>query len=114
MKAVYLVFLRLEEERTIKIGALGNVSFSPGVYVYAGSAMNSVEKRIGRHFSEVENRHWHIDYFSAEANSVDYLVVPEDSSFECVLAGILGEMGEPVDDFGCGDCSCRSHMFRFQ
>lgn len=114
MKGVYLVFLRLEEEKIIEIGALGDISFQPGIYVYTGSAMNSVEKRLERHFSEAENIHWHIDYLSRVADVFDYFILPEDSSFECKMAEILSEFSTPVKDFGCSDCNCESHLFRVQ
>lgn len=112
MKAVYGVLLKLKEQEEIDIGALGVRSFSPGIYVYVGSAMNSVEKRLERHFSDVENRHWHIDYFSREAEAIDHLVIPEDSGFECKLAEIVSRLGEPISGFGCSDCNCGSHLFR--
>lgn len=112
MKGVYLAFFRLEEDRRIKIGAVGEMEFEAGLYAYVGSAMNSAEKRIGRHFSEVENTHWHIDYFSAVAEPADYLIVPEESRFECVLADAVSEIGAAVDGFGSSDCRCSSHLFR--
>lgn len=114
MKGVYAAFFRLEEEKCIEIGALGGVEFEPGVYVYVGSAMNGVESRLQRHFSGVENSHWHIDYFSREAEPVDYLVLPEGSSMECVLADAASRIGKPVRGFGCSDCGCSSHLYRLQ
>jgi sugar fermentation stimulation protein A len=112
VKAVYVIILKLEEPREIEIGALGGIKFAAGLYVYVGSAMNSVEKRVERHFSEVENLHWHIDYFSAEAEAVDFLVVPESSEFECVLADAVSRVGEAVPGFGSSDCDCPGHLFR--
>lgn len=112
MKAVYAVFLRLEEEKEISIGALGRRDFAPGLYVYVGSAMNSVEKRVERHLSETEDHHWHIDYFSSEAEPFDHLVIPEGSDLECVLADIVGELGEPMEGIGSSDCGCGAHLFR--
>ncbi|MFB6144256.1 MAG: DUF123 domain-containing protein [Candidatus Nanohaloarchaea archaeon] len=111
MKAVYALFVSLEDSRSIEIGALGEVEFEEGLYVYVGSAMNSVEKRLERHFSRVENAHWHIDYFTSEAEAVDYLVLPEDSEYECVLSEVMQELGEPVEGFGASDCSCDSHLY---
>ncbi|MFB6292147.1 MAG: DUF123 domain-containing protein [Candidatus Nanohaloarchaea archaeon] len=110
--AVYALFLRVEEPLDVEVGALGTLNFKPGVYVYVGSAMNSVEKRLERHFSSPENLHWHIDYFSERAEAFDYFVLPEKSEYECELADILSVMGEPVTGFGCSDCSCRSHLFQ--
>jgi Uri superfamily endonuclease len=112
VKAVYLAFFRLEEQKTIGIGALAELEFKPGIYIYAGSAMTNVEKRLKRHFSETENRYWHIDYFSAEAEPLDYFILPENSEYECKLADIMEEVAQPVHSFGASDCSCGSHLFR--
>lgn len=114
MKAVYALLLKLEEKREIRIGALGEINFPAGLYVYVGSAMNSVEKRLGRHFSGVDNFHWHIDYFSAEAEAVDFLTVPESSEFECVLADAVSRSGETVPGFGSSDCGCAGHLFHVE
>lgn len=112
MKSVYLAFFRLEEKKSIRIGALGDIEFPEGLYVYTGSARNSVEKRLERHFSSVENMHWHIDYFSGDAEPLDYFILPEKSRYECCLADIVSGLGTGIEDFGCSDCSCRSHLFR--
>ena len=114
MKGVYFVFFRMKKEKSIEIGALGEISFSPGMYVYVCSGHKSVEKRIERHFSEPENLHWHIDYFSEEAKATNYFILPEKSSFECVMAEILSKKGEPVESFGCSDCECEAHLFRIK
>lgn len=112
MKGVYLAVFRLQDASSIKVGALGEVDFEPGLYVYTGSAQNSLESRLERHFSSPENIFWHIDYFSEKAEAIDYFVLPESSEYECIMAAILGDIGEPVQDFGCSDCDCDSHLFR--
>lgn len=112
MKAVYLLFLEVKEQKNIEIGALGQIEFEPGTYVYVGSARNSVEKRLERHFSEVENLHWHIDYLTAEIKPFDYFILPESSEYEEWLAGKLAIYYEPVLDFGSSDSSQSSHLFR--
>jgi len=111
MKAVYAVVFNLSEQTTVEIGALGEIDFRPGMYVYVGSAMNNVEKRIGRHFSFEKKEHWHIDYFSKAAEPIDYFILPEVSEYECVLADIVSGFAEPVEDFGSSDCRCDAHMF---
>jgi Uri superfamily endonuclease len=113
VKGVYTVYFQLEEERGIECGALGEISFEPGTYVYTGSAMNSLESRIHRHFHSQENKHWHIDYFSevAEPESV-FFIFTEDSSLECLMADYFAENGESFEGFGASDCSCSSHLFR--
>ncbi|MFT4892252.1 MAG: Uri superfamily endonuclease [Candidatus Nanohaloarchaea archaeon] len=112
MKGVYLVFFSLDSRKEIEIGSLGNISFDPGLYIYTGSGRNSVEKRVERHSSSDVNSFWHIDYFSEEAEMIDYFILPEKSSYECFMARKLEEFGEPVDGFGSSDCSCNSHFFR--
>ena len=112
MKGIYLVFFRLSESKTIKIGALGELSFDSGTYIYAGSGRNSIEKRIERHFSSPENKFWHIDYFGSEAEPIDYFILPEESEYECFMAERLDYWCEPVKAFGSSDCDCNSHLFR--
>lgn len=112
MKGVYLVFLKLREQKDIEIGALGQINFESGTYVYVGSAMNSVEKRLERHFSEVENLHWHIDYLTEEAETFDYFILPETSEYEQWFAEKISEIHEPVLDFGSSDSSKDSHLFK--
>lgn len=112
MKAVYLLFLDVQRPKNIDIGALGRIKFEPGTYVYVGSAMNSVEKRLKRHFSEVENLHWHIDYLTAETKPFDYFILPEGSEYEEWLAEKLDYYCEPVESFGSSDSSQESHLFK--
>jgi Uri superfamily endonuclease len=114
VKGVYATVFKLREPKSIEIGALGELRFETGKYVYVGSAMNNVEKRIERHFSTDKKKHWHIDYFSVEAERAGYMIYSRDSEFECVLAGMMAEIGEPVDGFGSSDCSCNSHLFRLE
>ncbi len=113
VKGVYAVYFKLEKEKTVECGGLGQISFSPGTYIYVGSAMNSLESRIHRHFHSQENKHWHIDYFSEEAEPESvFFVFTEDSSLECTLAEYFSSEFEEVESFGSSDCGCNSHLFR--
>ncbi|MFQ3308553.1 MAG: Uri superfamily endonuclease [Candidatus Nanohaloarchaea archaeon] len=113
VKGVYTVYFNLEERKTIECGALGEINFEPGTYVYVGSAMNSLESRIHRHYHNQGNKHWHIDYFSEEAEPEStFFVFTEDSSLECFLADFFAEEAEIVESFGASDCGCSSHLFR--
>jgi Uri superfamily endonuclease len=109
-----MVFFSLSENIRIQIGALGEIDFEPGTYVYAGSGRNSVEKRVERHFSTDVNNFWHIDYFSEKAASADYFILPEKSDYECFMAEKLSEWCNPVEGFGSSDCGCNSHLFRLE
>jgi Uri superfamily endonuclease len=48
------------------VGALGTLVFSPGRYIYVGSALNGIEPRVSRHLrtngGHLGSIHWHIDY----------------------------------------------------
>lgn len=108
----YIVVFRLEKEKTIRVGALGEMGFKPGYYAYVGSAKRNLAKRIERHASKNKKLHWHIDYFSVEAQ---YVTARLSAQGECELAGeVHGKGGKPVPRFGCSDCSCRSHLFFFE
>lgn len=110
---IYALVLELDAAATIEIGAMGEIEFEPGVYVYVGSAMNSVEKRLERHFSRDKKLHWHIDYFTREADPVDAVVLEKDSAYECMLADALSQKATVITGFGSSDCDCESHLFRF-
>ncbi len=112
MKGVYTAFFRLQEEKNIAVGSLGKIRFDPGIYAYTGSGRSNVLKRLERHFSSSKNVYWHIDYFSVEAEPLDFFILPESSEYECILADIVGTIGDPVKDFGSSDCECESHFFR--
>ena len=113
MKGAYTVFFRLEQTRIIEIGALGEIKFESGLYAYTGSGQTNVEKRVKRHLGDSDSLHWHIDYFSRKAEPVDQFIIPGGAHLECRMAEILSELGEPVQSFGCSDCDCNSHLFRF-
>jgi Uri superfamily endonuclease len=112
VRGVYAAIFRVGSDTAVEVGTLGEIEFREGLYIYVGSAMNGVEPRLRRHFSEVENRHWHIDYFSAEAEPEDYLVLPAGAEAECRLAEAASRIASPVDGFGASDCDCSSHLFR--
>lgn len=112
MKGVYAVFFNVETNRKVEIGALGEKEFEKGLYVYIGSAMNSMESRVSRHFSRQKKLHWHIDYFSMDAEPVAWSGFLVESDWECILAETATGKAEPVDGFGSSDCDCNSHLFR--
>jgi len=117
LKGIYVLAVSISKSRAIRIGALGNVSFSKGFYAYVGSAQNSLEKRLERHLrKEAKRRFWHIDYLLAdECVAIVKAFVKEeaDKLEECITAQVLGEYGFPIDGFGCSDCGCRSHLSMF-
>ncbi|MBP2133506.1 Uri superfamily endonuclease [Methanomicrobium sp. W14] len=115
-KGIYFIVFR-NREACIKVGALGNIGFKEGWHIYAGSALGSGGlSRVERHFSLAERKdrkpHWHIDYLllSEKFRPVYAVYAPTKERFECQAAGMMAK-GKSVENFGCTDCMCRSHLF---
>lgn len=112
-RGTYVLAITLGAGSDIRVGALGTLHFSEGVYVYAGSAMGGLDQRISRHIRREKSPRWHADYLTAVADSVEAFESYPDSIPECRLASMAEECGMiPVDGFGCSDCGCRAHLFR--
>ncbi|MFW6137618.1 MAG: GIY-YIG nuclease family protein [Spirochaetota bacterium] len=60
----YVMILKNTADRTIQVGKLGMVHFRKGYYVYVGSGMGSLHKRVARHYRACKKMHWHIDYLT--------------------------------------------------
>ncbi|MEC9490362.1 MAG: GIY-YIG nuclease family protein [Halanaerobiales bacterium] len=112
---VYILKLKLEAEKKIKVGALGSKTFAPGYYFYTGTAQTNLAARIKRHYSSDKKFHWHIDYLLAEADLENDFVFELPGEGECFLARILIDHGgkTPAAGFGASDCSCESHLIYF-
>ena len=113
-KGSYCLLLRAEEDKTVRIGALGEMYFPAGYYIYTGSALGSGGlSRVSRHIRFFRERYrkpkWHIDYLMEEAVLVKTFCAETEERLECRLASALG--GACVARFGCSDCSCESHLF---
>lgn len=119
-RGAYCLCIRVEKDLVLDIGALGQLTFPQGTYVYVGSAMNGLEARLRRHLNTSRGSyrtiHWHIDYLlKAEEVSIDSIYVREsDVKIECATADVVSERGVPVKGFGCSDCRCSSHLFRVE
>lgn len=99
---------------------MGRLHFTPGRYVYVGSAMNGLKSRILRHMNTSQGIHkaihWHIDYLLKEPDvSISSVYVqPSDERVECALADKVSQRGKTVKGFGCSDCRCVSHLFKVE
>ena len=110
----YLLVLALDEALTLPVGALGEVRFPAGFYVYVGSAMANLAKRIERHRRKRKRFHWHIDYLRDQATFVDALPIRATDRLECELAEAVRALsGWSTPGFGASDCDCESHLFGF-
>jgi len=116
MRGVYILLIRISKNIREKIGSLGRIKFSKGMYVYVGSAQNNLEKRTKRHLSKNKKMFWHIDYllnnkFTKVLNS---LYKNLGKSEECSIANKLSKTEIAIPKFGCSDCNCKSHLFRIK
>jgi len=109
----YFVVLRLPRKRVIDVGRLGKIRFEPGYYVYVGSAMKSLSKRVDRHRRLRKKPHWHIDALRAAAEWYAALPILTADDLECDLARAMRNFSvEEIPGFGSSDCNCPSHLFR--
>lgn len=114
LKGVYILFLRVYSNITVRVGSLGFVSFPPGLYAYVGSAQNNVDARIRRHFKKDKALRWHIDYLlsSDRVKPLYATVFHLPKKYECKIAEFLRESGmQGIKNFGASDCRCKTHLF---
>lgn len=111
MKGSYILVIKLEKDKKIQIGKLGKIHFKCGFYIYVGSALNGLEKRINRHLKKTKKKHWHIDYLLDFAEVIDVLYKESETKIECEISSILDKQLDSVFGFGCSDCRCNSHLF---
>ena len=124
MKGSYILVIHIPEIIEITIGALDNVLFDEGFYLYIGSAMggygsNTLENRVKRHISPSNNKktHWHIDYLLAHERSIitQLYLIPSLFRLECIIAKEIMDFSDDIiEDFGSSDCKCNSHLYYFQ
>ncbi len=117
-KGTYCLCINVNKDKAIRIGALGEIEFALGRYIYIGSALNSLYPRLDRHLKhsrgEHEVTHWHIDYLLKDpVSSIESIYMYDDGKKrECTIAAKISEHGNPTQKFGCSDCNCKSHLYK--
>jgi len=113
MKGSYLLIIKLDEGREVK--TKGRVfRLRPGYYVYVGSAMNSLERRVARHFRKDKKLHWHIDFLLKDAELLRAYLIPSDKRLEEKLSLEVSKRGEPVPGFGASDIKVGTNLYFFR
>ena len=69
LNGIYALEIDLCKDVNIRVGALGNVQFKEGCYVYIGSAQRNLEKRVQRHLRKEKKLFWHVDYFLSDESA---------------------------------------------
>jgi len=74
----YQLKIKIKQNISLQIGALGVCNFPKGDYVYTGSAMRNLTQRVARHRRKNKKLHWHIDYLLThpEVELVDVISYP--------------------------------------
>ena len=111
MKGSYLLLIKLNDDRYIKYGIRKNYFFKKGFYIYVGSALNNLEKRMERHLRINKKNYWHIDFLLNFGNITNIFYRESDFKEECFIANLLKEIFLPISDFGSSDCKCKTHLF---
>ena len=111
MKGTYLLVIMLPKGTSIPIGKLGSIHFKKGWYGYIGSALNGLDQRIQRHLRKQKKMHWHIDYLLLYSKIVQAFYKESNRKEECRIAQVFQRKFTSIEDFGCSDCRCKSHLF---
>lgn len=114
MKGAYCLVLAVPCGMKIEVGSLGKLAFEKGFYIYIGSAMNGIENRVERHLKADKKIHWHIDYLTTSGFVKIHKVYIKESfeREECQIAREVSSHGLPIENFGCSDCKCISHLYK--
>jgi len=110
-RGIYLLLVYLSRDENLCVGALGEISFKAGYYVYVGSAQRYLRKRIERHVRRNKRIKWHIDYLLSQACVIDILAYSWSKEWEERIARMLAERYPYVVGFGCSDSNAPSHLF---
>lgn len=111
MKGSYILFIKLDEDKLIEYGIRKKNYFKKGLYIYVGSALNSLENRIERYLGNKKKIHWHIDYLLNYGQIINIFYRENNNREECDIANLLKKKFLPIVNFGSSDCKCKTHLF---
>ena len=102
MKGSYFLVIWLERDKLVQTKKK-SFKLNRGYYVYIGSAMNSLEKRVARHFRKDKKLHWHVDFLLKEAELLDAYLIPSEERLEEKLSGDVAKFADGIEGFGASD-----------
>jgi sugar fermentation stimulation protein A len=114
-KGSYLVIFYNHRPFKKVIGSLGEREFKKGYYVYVGSAMQALDKRIKRHLRKNKKIRWHLDHISPGCMKMEkvYPIRRRDRVEEALARCLLEICDGYVMGFGASDSGLPSHFFYF-
>ncbi|MCE8425796.1 MAG: GIY-YIG nuclease family protein [Candidatus Methanoperedens sp.] len=106
----------MRKKKDVCVGKLGRLHFRKGYYSYVGTACGTGGfKRVARHFNVASGknkiRKWHIDYLLPHSEVACAILIPTNDDIECTIAAALASSFDGIQDFGCSDCRCNTHLF---
>jgi sugar fermentation stimulation protein A len=108
----YLLILHVRDDVAMTVGSLGRVSLRKGFYIYVGSAMANLTRRLERHLRMRKQHHWHIDVLRDVAEVHALLPIRSSTRLECDIAKAMSTLADwTIPDFGSSDCRCPTHLF---
>ena len=111
-RGAYILAFDIESDAYVNVGAMGEVFFQTGSYMYVGSAMNGLSARISRHTRRRKNKRWHIDYLLDIATNVVGMPIVAATNIEARVAKLLSDSYVPyMKDFGSSDSCMGTHLF---
>ncbi len=120
LPGTYALQLVMNRPISLSIGRLGEFYFSPGEYLYLGSAWGpgGLRARLGHHLRHAGKPHWHIDWLRREAALKTIFYSTQPSRLECLWSqAVLALPGAftPAAGFGSSDCrsGCPAHLAVF-
>jgi sugar fermentation stimulation protein A len=111
----YVLVLRNDEDRRLRVGRRGPLRFRRGYYAYVGSAMGSLDARVARHLRKRKKKFWHIDAITPAPMPVEraYPIRRADRIEGALAARVESVCDSPVEGFGASDAAQDSHLFYF-
>jgi len=117
MNGAYVLLLKINSKKNIKVGRLGRIVFNKGFYCYVGSAIGrtTIENRCKRHLKKMKKKRWHIDYLIRKTEIISIVAFSSKRKIECKIAIRILKISDGfVPKFGSTDCNCKSHLFYFR
>jgi Uri superfamily endonuclease len=116
---VYAIIIYIKDN--INLTLAKNIHyFSPGYYVYLGSAKQygGIKTRVNRHLKRNKKLKWHIDYLTSNPLvKIDAIIYAKTKIFkECTFVKILKKNYFEIasKNFGSSDCKekCGAHLLK--